>query len=172
MTPRYLPPRLLRAHDDTSSFVSRSEEQTTWCREFAHQSQTSGGTAVHVVQVAGSDVVAGFYAWRMAEIRHEDSPSRMRKGAGRYPQPVALIARLAVDTRHEGMGLGSGMLRDALLRSIDVSVRIGCRGVVLHCETESARSFYLHHIPGFLESPSDPLHLVLLMKDIRRSLRI
>ena len=41
-----------------------------------------------------------------------------------------------------------------------------------HAESPEAREFYLHLVPEFEPSPTDPLHVVLLMKDIRRTLRV
>lgn len=105
----------------------------------------------------------------MAQIDTTAAPTRFRKGAGRYPQPVALLARLGVDTDHEHRGLGAALLQDVLARIINLSDEIGCRGLLIHAEAEEARSFYLHLIPELEASPTDDLHLVLLMKDIRRT---
>ena len=83
---------------------------------------------------------------------------------------MALLARLGVDLDHEGRGLGAGLLRDVIARTAEIGARIGCRGLLVHTETPQARDFYLHLIPEFESSPSDDLHLVLLMKDIHKSL--
>lgn len=98
-------------------------------------------------------------------------PVRLAKGAGRYPQPVALLARLGVDREHEGRGLGAGLLQDVFSRLVELSSGIGCRGLLVHAEHPEARSFYEHLIPEFEPSPTDELHLVLLMKDVRKTLR-
>ena len=108
----------------------------------------------------------------MAQINPLESPERLRKGAGRYPQPVALLARLGVDTEHEGRGLGAGLLRDVFARIIELSEDIGCRGLLVHAESTVARNFYLHLVTEFETSPTDDLHLVLLMRDIRHALQI
>ena len=123
-----------------------------------------------MVTTARSRHVVAYYAWCMAHLALESAPARMRKGAGRYPQPVALLARLAVDTGHEGSGLGAGLLLDAITRMASLTDEIGCRGLLIHCETEEARAFHLHLVPGFLTSPTDDLHLILLAKDARRTL--
>ena len=123
-----------------------------------------------VVTAPGSSVVVAYYAWCMANISGSDVPVRMRKGAGRYPQPVALLARLGVDLDHEGRGLGAGLLRDVIARTVEIGARIGCRGLLVNTETPQARDFYLHLVPEFESSPSDDLHLVLLMKDIHKSI--
>ena len=96
-----------------------------------------------------------------------DAPTRLRKGAGRYPQPVALLARLGVSIDHERRGLGAGLLQDAVLRTAVLADEIGCRGLLVHAESADARAFHTRLIPEFEPSPTDELHLVLLAKDIR-----
>ncbi|MCB2412004.1 GNAT family N-acetyltransferase [Demequina sp. TTPB684] len=121
-----------------------------------------------VVESGEPDVVA-YYAWTMGAISFEAAPTRVAAGGGKHAVPVALLARLAVDQRHEGHGLGRALLRDVVARTLEVGSRIGCRGLLVHCETEEAREFYLRHLPSFEPSPSDPMHLVLHMKDLRRA---
>jgi GNAT superfamily N-acetyltransferase len=106
----------------------------------------------------------------MASVGITELPDRLRRGAGRYPQPVALLARLGVDERHEGQGLGAALLLDVISRASSLSDAIGCRGLLVHAESEQARGFYEHLIPEFERSPTDSLHLLLLLKDIRRTL--
>jgi len=166
----YQPPRLLEPIDDLDGFVCRSSEQTTWLRRHARQSAAAGTTRVFVVTPQASRDVVAYYAWCMAQIDIQFAPSRLRKGAGRYPQPVALLARLGVHVDHEGRGLGAGLLADAVTRLVGISEDIGCRGLLIHAETREARDFYLHLIPELIPSPTDELHLVLLMKDARRTL--
>ena len=171
MTHRYRPPRLLEADDLVDDFECRSTEQTEWLRFHARQAHAAGTAKVLVVTPTDDDVVVAYYAWSMASISVEDAPARLRKGAGRYPQPVALLARLAVAIEHEGQGLGSGLLVDVISRTAQLGAGIGCRGLLVHAETPQARDFYLHLIPEFEPSPTDDLHLVLLMKDILKTLR-
>lgn len=128
-------------------------------------------TRILVVTPKGSTDVIAYYAWTMAQIDIVDAPSRLTKGAGRYPQPVALLARLAVAEDHEGRGLGVALLRDVIERTAAISDDIGCRGLLVHAESEEARNIYLHLIPEFELSPTDPLHLVLLLKDITATIR-
>ena len=170
MSIQYLAPRLLQPGDLLDQFECRSVEQTLWLRDHARQAHSSGTAKVLVVTKAGSDEVVAYYAWAMASISTGNAPERLRKGTGRYPQPVALLARLAVDRNHERKGLGAGLLQDVIRRVAEVGMQIGCRGLLVHAENEQARSFYLHLVPGFEPSPTDPLHLVLLMKDIHRTL--
>lgn len=171
MTQAYRPPRLLEAEDALDEFECRSAEQTEWLRHHARQAHAAGTAKVLVVTPDDTDLVVAYYAWSMASISVEDVPARVRQGAGRYPQPVSLLARLGVSLDHERRGLGAGLLADAIGRTAQLGVEIGCRGLLLHAETREARDFYLHLIPEFEPSPTDDLHLVLLMKDILKSLR-
>ena len=79
-------------------------------------------------------------------------------------------ARLGVDEGHEKNGLGAALLLDVISRVASLGEAIGCRGLLVHAESEQARRFYEHLIPEFWRSPTDPLHPVLLLKDIRRTL--
>jgi len=130
----------------------------------------AGATKVFVVTLADRQTVVAYYAWTMAQIDAAAAPKRLIKGAGRYPQPVALLARLGVHREHERQGLGAALLRDVLLRVATISDEIGCRGLLVHAESDQARSLYTHLIPEFEQSPTDDLHLVLLLKDIKQTL--
>jgi GNAT superfamily N-acetyltransferase len=172
VSPTYRPPEPLSEAHDRTGFSCRSSEQTDWFRHHARQSAHTGTTRVFVVTEHGDDRVVAYYAWCMAQVHSEAAPERLRKGAGRYPQPVALLARLGVDVGHEGKGLGVGLLQDIFVRLAGLSADIGCRGLLVHAESQDARAFYLHLVPEFEPSPTDELHLVLLMKDIHRTLKI
>lgn len=171
MTGRYRPPEPLTAHHDESVFECRSAEQTEWLRRHARQSTAAGTTRVLVVTEPGSAVVVAYYAWCMAQVGVGAAPKRLQKGAGRYPQPVALLARLGVDMHHERRGVGAALLQDVFARVVELSTKIGCRGLLVHAESIEARDFYMHLVPEFESSPTDDLHLVLIMKDIRQTLR-
>jgi len=166
----YRPPALIRAEQELDGFECRSEEQTDWLRRYARQSSSAGTTRVLVVTPVDSNVVVAYYAWCMASVSVADAPARARQGSGRYPQPVALLARLGVDVGHEGRGIGAGLVQDVIARTHALGEQIGCRGLLVHAETPEARGFYRHLVPEFEVSPTDELHLFLLMKDIRRTL--
>ncbi len=170
MKPRYLSPRPLEAEDVVDRFTCASDEQTAWLRHHGRQAHATNTAKVLVVTEPNSRDVVAYYAWAMASVTTANLPDRLRKGAGRYPQPVALLARLGVHVAHEGRGLGAALLRDVVLRTAELGRAIGCRGLLIHAETEAARDFYLHLIPELEPSPTDQLHLVLLMKDIRHTL--
>lgn len=170
MSWRYQPPEPLGGHHDVSGFSCRSSEQTDWLRRHARQAAGAGTAKVFVVTPVGEPGIVAYYGWCMAQIAAESAPARLRKGSGRYPQPVALLARLGVDANHERRGLGAALLQDVFARLVELSDAIGCRALLVHCESDMARDFYTHLVAEFEPSPTDALHLVLLMKDIRRTL--
>lgn len=112
--------------------------------------------------------VVGYYALSAASVEQADAPTRVRKGLARHPIPVILLARLAVDQSEQGRGLGAALLKDALQRAGSAAGEIGARAVLVHAKDEEAKAFYEHF--DFEPSPSDPLHLLLLMKDLLASL--
>jgi GNAT superfamily N-acetyltransferase len=170
VTRRYAAPEALSERHRVADFTCRSAAQTDWLRRHAQQSSAAGTTKVFVVTELGHDDVVAYYAWCMGQLALADAPVRIRRGAGRYPQPVALLARLGVDQGHEDRGLGVALLADVIVRLVALDQKIGCRGLLIHAENDDARAFYLHLIPELEPSPTDPLHLVLLTKDARRSL--
>lgn len=170
MSSRYGPPQRLAEHHILERFRCGSSAQTEWLRHFARQSASTGTTKVFVVTEHGHEEVIAYYAWCMAQVHVSDAPQRLRRGGGRYPQPVALLARLGVHVDHEGRGIGAGLLQDVFVRLSKLSEDIGCRGLVVHAESARARAFYQHLVPELEASPTDDLHLVLLTKDIRRAL--
>ena len=110
--------------------------------------------------------MVGYYALAAASVFPADATERLLKGQPRErPVPVVLLARLAVDKEHQGRGLGQSLLRDALLRVGIAAESIGVRALIVHALNEPARAWYMGF--GFQESPTDPMHLILLMKDLR-----
>jgi GNAT superfamily N-acetyltransferase len=114
------------------------------------------------------DRVVGYYALTVASIEHRDATERAAKGMPKHPIPAVLLARLAVDESVKGKGLGAFLLRDAMVRALAASEEMGIRVLLVHALNEDARNFYLRF--GFEVSPTDPMNLQRIMKDIRASL--
>jgi len=87
---------------------------------------------------------------------------------GKYPIPVILLARLAVDRSQKGKGLGKALVRDALIRAIQAADIAGLRAFLIHAKDENAKNFYQKL--GFISSPHNEFHLFMKMSDIRVSL--
>ena len=80
-----------------------------------------------------------------------------------------LLARLAVAIPWQDKGLGSGLLRDAMLRTLQAADIAGIRAFAVHAKDEEARAFYEHF--DFVPSPSGPYHLFRLLKGLRKPLK-
>ena len=105
----------------------------------------------------------GYYSLAAGSVSHDEGTERVKKGLTRHPIPVILLARLAVDVSIHGKGVGSALLKDALLRTAQAAETIGARALLVHAKDDEARAFYEHFT--FEASPSDPYHLLLIMKD-------
>lgn len=152
---------------DMAQFDCGSEALNVWLRRFALQNEAAGASRTRVA-VEGVQVV-GFYALAAGAVEPARAPRRVTRGLARHPVPVIVLTRLAVDRTRQGTGLGARLLRDALLRIAGAADIIGTRAVLVHAKGEAARAFYLRY--GFEQSPTDPLQLMLLMKDLRASLK-
>jgi predicted N-acetyltransferase YhbS len=114
------------------------------------QVAAAAGTAATLVLCLGQRVV-GYYALAMGSVRHEGTPTRLRRGQP-DPVPVLLLAKLALH-REQGTGLGADLLRDALIRAIAGSRQFGARAVIVDAIDDRAFAFYQHH--GFLPSAGE-----------------
>ncbi|MGH7750324.1 MAG: GNAT family N-acetyltransferase [Candidatus Dormibacteria bacterium] len=113
--------------------------------------------------------VVGYYAIAVASVTAETAPGSLVKGAPKQI-PCLLLARLAVDQSMQGLGLGRGLLADVLHRTVGLAAAVGIRVLLVHARDVEARWFFVGHAE-FLDSPSDPLHLLLPVKDVDRALR-
>jgi len=112
--------------------------------------------------------VRGYYSLAVGSVVREEAPERVVRGTGRHDVPVAILARLAVDRSEQGSGLGSALLKDALIRVAHAADVIGVRAVLVHAKNDAARRFYERF--DFEPSPIDDLRLFLLMKDLRKAI--
>ena len=109
--------------------------------------------------------MVGCYMLVVGQVEYNDAPERLTKGLARHPVPIMLLARLAVSIARQGTGLGAGLLKDAMLRTIQAADIAGIRAFAVHAKDDQARALYEHF--DFVTSPSDPYHLFRLLKDIR-----
>jgi GNAT superfamily N-acetyltransferase len=152
------------------AFDSGEPALDEWLKKYALAAQASDTARVFVVTADDGETVVGYYAIAAAQVQPDDATARALKGQPRgRPVPAALLARLAVDKEHQGKGLGRSLLQDVLRRCVLASEAIGLRVFLVHAKHEQAKTFYLKY--GFEESPTDPLHLLILLKDVRRTLQ-
>ncbi len=116
-----------------------------------------------------SDRVIGYHTLAVGEVAPAAVPDRVKKGLAAHAVPVMLLARLAVSHDWKGRGIGSALLKDALLRTLQAADIAGIRAFAVHAKDDEAREFYSRF--DFESSPSDPMHLFLILKDVRALLR-
>jgi GNAT superfamily N-acetyltransferase len=168
---RYDPVEPLTPDHDRSSFDCGPNDQTVWLKRYALFAQQADTARVFVVRPQAEARVAGYYALSAGSIELEAAPNRVAAGTGRYPIPVVVLTRLGVDVSDQGHGLGTALVRDAFLQAAAVATRVGVRALLIHASSAEAAAFYLRHDPAFVSIPDHPLHLCLLMKDLRKAIR-
>ena len=158
---------LLAAHHDLSQFdCGKHVSLTEWLKRFARMNQASGDTRTYVVH--RNLRVVGYYSLAPGSVSRKEATARARKSAPE-PIPIVLLARLAVDKAEQGQGLGSALLKDALQRAYAGAEIIGGRAILVHAIDAEAAAFYRKF--GFESCPGLELHLMVLMKDLRATLR-
>jgi predicted N-acetyltransferase YhbS len=149
------PEHLTPAHDLTA-FDSGIPALDDWLKRRALANEEAGGSRTYVVCAGGR--VVGYYALATGRVRR-NMPD---------PVPVMVLARLAVDRAYQDRGLGAGLLREAILRILQAAELGGIRAILVHAISAEAKRFYERH--GFVESPIDPMTLMITVADAKRAL--
>lgn len=157
----------LDSSHDTHAFDCGAAPLNQFLQRYALANQANGSARTFVTLAQGQ--AFGYYSLAAASVEHAAVPQRVSKGLARHPIPMLLLARLAVDVRAQGRGVGRSLLQSALLKYLQACEVIGCRALIVHAKDEAAVRFYLGY--GFEPSPVDAAHLYLLTKDIRKTLR-
>ncbi len=159
------PPRPLRADHDLSGFECGAPVLDEWLRNRAARNEGSGASRTYVV-CEGARVLA-YYSLATGSVEHSHAPGRVRRNMP-DPIPVMIIGRLAVDMSVQGQGIGRGLLKDAILRTLKAAQIAGIRAILVHALDETAVAFYRNN--GFLDSPIDSLTLLLPLELARKGL--
>jgi predicted N-acetyltransferase YhbS len=160
-------PEPLGADHQLEGFDCGKPALDDWLLRHARQAQGSGSAKTFVV--ADGARVAGYFSLTVGQVDTLDAPERIRKGMGQYPVPVVILARLAVSRQDQGHGIGLGLLRDAIRRTMLIAEQPGIRAMLTHPIDEEAAKFYARF--GFIASPLSAQQLLLLLKDARRWVR-
>ncbi|MEI8574788.1 N-acetyltransferase [Methylomonas sp. LW13] len=155
----------LRRDHPVDSFTCGRDELDRFLIRYALGNQQANASQTYIG--LHDQEVIGFFSLVVGEVAFGDAPERLTKGLARHPVPVMLLARLAVSTPWQGR-IGSGLLKDAMLRTLQAADIGGIRAFAVHAKDEPAKQFYERF--GFVPSPTDPFHLYRLIKDLRRSL--
>ena len=153
--------KLTRQHA-VDGFDSGRDALNRFLIRHALQSQSANASQTYVA--TDGDTIVGYYTLVVGEVAFDDAGERLKKGLARHPVPVMILARLAIASSLQGQGLGGGLLKDAMLRTLQAADIAGIRAFVVHAKDDDARAFYERY--DFSPSPTDPHHLWLLLKDI------
>ena len=144
----------------TESFACGIPVLDDWLKRRALKNEVSGASRTFVI--CQDSQVIGYYTLATGSIEHRNAPGKIRRNMPN-PIPVMVLGRLAVDQRWQQAGLGRGLLKDALLRTLSVSNQVGIRALLAHTLSEDAKHFYTRS--GFIESPLDPMTLMIALQD-------
>lgn len=156
-------PVALNATHRIEDFDCGKHTLNEWLIRHARQAQASGSAKTFIVE--DSKRVVGYFSLTVGQIEAMEAPDRIRKGMGRYPIPVVILARLAVSIDRQGLGIGRGILQDAIRRTLVLAEQAGIRAMLTHPIDEEAAQFYKRF--GFIASPCREQQLLLLLKDAR-----
>ena len=157
----------LRGDHDLAPFNCGNDELNRFLKRFALVNQQAQSAQTYVA--CRDTIVVGYYSLAFGSVAPEQTPERVKKGLARHPVPVMILARLAIDQSMQSKGLGQGLLKDALERTVRAADIGGLRAMLVHAKDDSARVFYEHF--DFEPSPTDPYHLFMLLKDLKRAVR-
>jgi predicted N-acetyltransferase YhbS len=159
-------PVLLTKSHDRSLFDCGVPVLNEYLKHYAYQNQKKNAARTYVA-TRGNRVV-GYYTLAYGSVSCDEAPVSVKAGLAKHPIPVILLARLAVDLTERGKGLGVGLLKDALLRTLQAAEIAGLRAMIVHAKDDSAKTFYEKF--GFEPSPIDAYHLYLKFSDIEAHL--
>lgn len=154
----------LKSTHVVKTFKSGKHSLDLFIKRHALKNQEADSSQTYVVHRNGP--VVGYYSLTVGSIERQDCPpaitDEMPSG---YPIPIILLARLAVDRKEQGRGLGGALLKDAFYRIASAAEIVGARAVLVHAIDSEAKSFYERF--NFDEFPVGTMHLMLSMKDVR-----
>jgi GNAT superfamily N-acetyltransferase len=161
----YLSARIAAPHD-LAPFACGNATLDDWLRSAALRADAMGTARTYVW--LDENIVVGYFSLCPHEVRRDELPTKLGHGAP-HSVPAILLARLALDQRLRGQGMGTSILLDALGRATDAIEIAGGRLIVVDAIDEHARRFYQHH--GFRPAPSRPARLFRKASDIAAALR-
>jgi len=155
--------RKLTSTDIVEKFDCGQPALNQFLRRFALTSQQANSAQTYVCCTGG--VVLGYYSLAVGSVEADAATVRVGKGLPKHSVPVMILARLAVNVHQQRIGLGTALLKDALMRTAQAADIAGIRALLVHAKDESARQWYLNW--EFEAGQSDPFHLYLLIKDLK-----
>jgi GNAT superfamily N-acetyltransferase len=160
----FTPLALLDSSHDRSPFDCGVDPLNVYLKQYALQNQKKG-IVRNYVTCRGTRVV-GYYSLAYGSAAQADAPPALSKGIGKYPIPLMILARLAVDLREKGKGLGKALLKDAVLRTLQAADIAGLKAIFVQAKDQEAERFYARH--GVIPAPGHPLHLFFPLDPLRK----
>ncbi len=158
-------PELLTDEHVLDVFSCGKPELDDWLMKKALINHKRNNTRVYVVCDDNNKVI-GYYAIAMGSVQRESALSSLKRNSPN-PIPMVVLARLAVDEGYKGRGIGVGLLKDCVLRSVHAMNVVGGAGILVHALDDEAKAFYKRF--GFNESPIDAMTLMARVIDIEAS---
>lgn len=150
---------------ELDNFDSGELSLDEWLKKRALKNQVSGASRCFVI--CNGKKVIGYYCLSAGAVSHESAPKSMQRNMPN-PLPVLLLGRLAIDKNFHNQGFGSALLRDAMIRAVSVAGDAGVFAILVHALSDQAKKFYISR--GFVESPIQPMTLMMTLETVRQIL--
>jgi len=168
--------RRLETRDDRTEFRSGNIDLDRFFQRYAGQNQFRHHIGTTYVAVQGERIV-GFVTVSSGEMVAEKMARNLRRRLPAYPLPILRLARLAVDERFQGHGIGRLLLRAMLELALEIRDRIGCVGVVVDAKPDAV-AFYsslgfkaIELISGALGDRPEPIAMFLPIGQIAAAIK-
>jgi GNAT superfamily N-acetyltransferase len=159
------PPEAISHIHDVTVFDCGKPDLNLWLQQRAHLAE---GKSARTMVICEDVHVIGYYCLATGAIERESLPSAKLRRNLPDPIPVVVLGRLAIDRRHQGRGLGSALVKDAILKTIAASEIAGVRALLVHATDDQAAAFYRRY--GFIASPTGPRTLLLPIETAKAAL--
>ena len=158
-------PEPLSEHHSLGDFDSGEPSLDDWLKRRAARNQTRDSSRTYVICEHGA--VVGYYCLAAGALGHAGAPTAMRRNRP-DPIPVLVLGRLAIHKNHQQKGLGTALLQDAIVRTVQAAEIAGVTALLVHALSDAATRFYRSR--GFIESPIRPMTLCLMLSTARSGL--
>lgn len=159
-------PEPIAEYHQSETFSSGEPTLDDWLKRRALKNDRNNASRTFVVHQ--NNKIVGYYCLATGSVEINNVPSKIKRNMPN-PIPVMVLGRLAVDTGYQELGIGKGLLKDAILRTFNVSQNVGIKALLVHALSDSAKHFYKRY--GFVQSPLEEMTLMLAMNDIEKLLK-
>jgi hypothetical protein len=128
----------LRRDHAVESFDCGKAPLNRFLIQFAFQNQQANASQTYLA--VRDDEVIGYYTLVFGEVAFEDAPDRLKRGDARHPVPLMILARLAVASNAQGERLGAGLLKDAMIRTLQAADIAGLRALAVQPSVSTSTS--------------------------------